>query len=241
MKRIISLLLSIGLLSCFMNFVAFADELEVEDVNDYFNTDIQIKIDEGNYEIGKSAKFRIDFPQFQNEEGDFLFANDTIYYNVFLQVVSVSDTNGILHFGRTVDSTYTFYEGYFAPKDSGETQLVVEFRTCGFNEFGEEIEVEGEGWRFTITGDLIDVEDIEVESGYFENSSEETFDIDEYYKQENAEKLSSTLANAESSVNSNQGNNTKNKVWPIILAVILVGVILAATIFFGNNIKKNKK
>lgn len=240
MKRIISLLLTIILVGCFFNLFVLADEIEeeIEGASKYFNTDIEIKLDEEKYEIGKSAKFRMDFPQFKNDDGDFLFANDTVYTNVFLQVVSVSDTNGILNFGRTVDYTYTFYESFFAPKDSGETQLVVEFQTYGFNEYGEEVLVEGPEWQFSVIGKTIKVEEIEVESGYFENSSEETFDINEFYKQENAQKNSSDAAvSSEGSGDLNKGNGF----WLISLIVILSIIILVAVIFFVNKIKKNKK
>ncbi len=238
MKRIISVFLTIVLLACFSTLTVFANEIDK-----HFKSSIEVEMPEGKYEIGRPEKITINFPKFNNDKGDYLKVDGVMYYNLHVQLVSISDTNGILKFSRAVDDTYTSYTRFVSPTKSGETEIVMEFQVYGFNDNSDDVPIPGDGWKTTITK-KIKVEEMEVESGYFENSSEETFDINEFYKQEGKnEETSSIDATNSSDVDVNNTNGKNNVLTTVIIIVAIVAVLGAIAYFViqGGKGKRYKK
>ncbi len=235
MKRILTVILAILLLMSMSTFFASA-----EGATDYFDTDIKLELSADKYEIGRSVKYTIKFPEFKHIDEDikdnYIIIGETIYHSLFIKLTSITDANNILTFSRTNDYGYTYYHGYFAPLKSGETHLIAQFQVCGFIENGEEVALEGEEWKFTVMSENIKVEEVEFESGYVEDSSsEETFDINDFYMQNNtsSEDITSDSSNSDS-------NNSGNIILKIFL-IVAVLILIFAIAYFVIRAYKDKK
>ncbi len=228
MKKIITLFLALVLVfssTCITVFAAKA--------SDYFETDLKIEFDVEALEYNRSLEFKIQYPE-GNGKLD-IYIDDVYYENIYIEVLSIQDTSGILDFSYFFDSNLDCYQGHFIPIDFGETQIVANFAAYGYDEDGKEVRIPGGEWIFTSTTDTITIEEMEIESGYFESSEEFTFDVSSYYQQLYESDYSE---NVSSDVEGSKGN-----VGLVIFIVVLaLCVLLGAFVVYRNyNIKKYKK
>ena len=230
MKKIIALLLAFVLVFSLTCITTFATK-----ASDYFDTDLKIEFDRELLEYNRSLEFKIEYPE---GNGSFdVYINDVYYENIYVEVLNIQDTNGILDFSYFFDSNMDYYQGHFIPIGFGETRIVANFVAFGYNEAGEEVRIPGSDWIFTSVTETLTIEEMEMESGYFESSEEFTIDVSSYYQQLDE---SNYLGNVSSDITEPQDKGNVGIV--IFIVVLALCVLVVAFVVYRNyNIKKYKK
>ena len=230
MKKIIALLLTFILVFSLTCITVFATK-----ASDHFDTDLKIEFDSEALEYNRSLEFKIEYPE---ENGSLDIYIDNVYYeNIYVEVLNIQDTSGILDFSYFFDSNMDYYQGHFIPIGFGETQILANFVAYGYNEAGEEVRIPGTGWTFSSTSEIITIEEIEMESGYFESSEEFTIDVSSYYQELDQ---SNYISDASSETTVPQDKGSVGIV--IFIVVLALCVLVGAFVVYRNyNIKKYKK
>lgn len=230
MKKIIALLLTFVLVFSLTCITVFATK-----ASDHFNTDLKIEFDRELLEYNRSLEFKIEYPE-ENGSID-TYINNVYYENIYIDVLNIQDTNGILDFSYFFDSNIDYYQGHFIPIGFGETQIIANFVAYGYNEAGEEVRIPGTDWIFASITETLTIEEMEIESGYFESSEEFTIDVSSYYQQLDE---SNYLGNMSSDTAQPQDKGNVGIV--IFIIVLALCMLLGAFVVYRNyNIKKYKK